>query len=123
MIMLVGLAAKNGILIVEFANQLRDAGAAFEEAILEASSKRLRPILMTGITTAVGSIPLVLASGAGSEARVVIGIVVLSGVLVATTFTLYIIPCAYRMLARGTSSPQATSRELDRQLEAGSRAI
>jgi multidrug efflux pump len=123
MIMLVGLAAKNGILIVEFANQLRDAGAALEEAILEASRKRLRPILMTGITTAVGAIPLVLASGAGSEARVVIGIVVLSGILAATSLTLYIIPCAYRMLARGTSSPQNTTRELERQLKEGSRVI
>jgi multidrug efflux pump len=123
MIMLVGLATKNGILIVEFANQLRDAGTAFEDAILEASGKRLRPILMTGITTAVGAIPLVLASGAGSEARVVIGLVVLSGVVVATAFTLYIIPCAYRLLARGTSSPQATTRDLERQLEESSRTV
>jgi multidrug efflux pump len=123
MIMLVGLATKNGILIVEFTNQLRDAGVAFEEAILEAARKRLRPILMTGITTAVGSIPLILASGAGSEARVVIGVVVLSGVVVATAFTLYIIPCAYRLLARGTSSPQAVARELERQLDEGSQSI
>ncbi len=123
MIMLVGLAAKNGILIVEFTNQLRDAGTPFEDAILEASLKRLRPILMTGITTAAGSIPLVLASGAGSEARVVIGVVVLAGVLVATAFTLYIIPCAYRVLARGTSSPQAVTRELESQLDEGSRSI
>jgi multidrug efflux pump len=123
MIMLVGLATKNGILIVEFTNQLRDAGAPFEEAILEAAHKRLRPILMTGITTAVGSIPLILASGAGSEARVVIGVVVLSGVVVATAFTLYIIPCAYRLLARGTSSPQAVARELERQLDEGSQSI
>jgi multidrug efflux pump len=123
MIMLVGLATKNGILIVEFTNQLRDAGTPFVEAILDASRKRLRPILMTGITTAVGSIPLVLASGAGSEARVVIGVVVLAGVLVATAFTLYIIPCAYLVLARGTSSPQAVSRELERQLGEGSRSI
>jgi multidrug efflux pump len=122
-IMLVGLATKNGILIVEFTNQLRDAGAPFEEAIVDASRKRLRPILMTGITTAAGSIPLVLASGAGSEARVVIGVVVLSGVLVATAFTLYIIPCAYLVLARGTSSPQAVSGELERQLDEGSRSI
>jgi multidrug efflux pump len=123
MIMLVGLAAKNGILIVEFANQLRDAGSVFEEAILEASSKRLRPILMTGITTAVGALPLILSSGAGSEARAVIGVVVLAGVIVATSFTLYVIPCAYRLLARRTSSPQATTRELERQLQKGSRAV
>ena len=115
--MLVGLATKNGILIVEFANQLRDAGASFEEALLEASRKRLRPILMTAIPTAVGAIPLVLAAGAGSEARLVIGIVILSGIIIATAFTLYIIPCAYHMLARGTSSPRATTRELERQLK------
>jgi multidrug efflux pump len=72
---------------------------------------------MTAIPTAVGAIPLVLASGAGSEARLVIGIVILSGIIVATAFTLYIIPCAYHMLARGTSSPQATTRELERQLK------
>jgi multidrug efflux pump len=117
LIMLVGLATKNGILIVEFANQLRDAGASFEEALLEASRKRLRPILMTAMPTAVGAIPLVLASGAGSEARLVIGIVILSGIIVATALTLYIIPCAYHMLARGTSSPRATTRELERQLK------
>jgi len=117
MIMLVGLATKNGILIVEFANQLRDAGASFEGAVLEASRKRLRPILMTAMPTAVGAIPLVLAAGAGSEARLVIGIVILSGIIVATAFTLYIIPCTYHMLARGTSSPRATTRELERQLK------
>ena len=123
MIMLVGLAAKNGILIVEFANQLRDAGAPFEEAIIEASSKRLRPILMTGVTTVVGALPLVLSAGAGSEARTVIGVVVIAGVLVATALTLVIIPCAYRVLARWTTSPQATARELERQLKLGSGAL
>jgi multidrug efflux pump len=120
MIMLVGLAAKNGILIVEFANQLRDAGVPFVEAILEASSKRLRPILMTGVTTVVGALPLVLSSGAGSEARTVIGVVVIAGVLVATSLTLVIIPCAYRVMARRTASPQATAREVERQLKLGS---
>ncbi|MCU0560439.1 MAG: efflux RND transporter permease subunit [Desulfobacterales bacterium] len=123
MIMLVGLAAKNGILIVEFANQLRDAGAPFEEAIIQASSKRLRPILMTGVTTVVGALPLVLSSGAGSEARTVIGVVVIAGVLVATSLTLVIIPCAYRVLSRRASSPQATARELERQLKLGSGAL
>ncbi|WP_153915856.1 efflux RND transporter permease subunit, partial [Shewanella sp. TC10] len=80
-IMLVGLAAKNGILIVEFANQLRDKGIAFDDAVIQASSQRLRPILMTGITTAAGAIPLVMSSGAGAETRFVIGVVVLSGIL------------------------------------------
>jgi multidrug efflux pump len=123
MIMLVGLATKNGILIVEFANQLRDAGAAFDDALMQAAGQRLRPILMTAIPTAVGAVPLVIASGAGSEARMVIGLVILSGVMVATVFTLYIIPCAYRMLARRTTSPHATARELERQLTERSRSV
>ncbi|MBB1382582.1 efflux RND transporter permease subunit, partial [Shewanella sp. SR41-2] len=98
-IMLVGLAAKNGILIVEFANQLRDRGVEFQQAILQASTQRLRPILMTGITTAAGAIPLVLSSGAGAETRFVIGVVVLSGILLATFFTLIVIPVAYSLFA------------------------
>lgn len=90
-IMLVGLAAKNGILIVEFANQLRDKGVDFDRAIIQASCQRLRPILMTGITTAAGAVPLVLATGAGAETRFVIGVVVLAGIMLATLFTIYVI--------------------------------
>ncbi|MEN8720201.1 MAG: efflux RND transporter permease subunit, partial [Oceanococcaceae bacterium] len=88
LIMLVGLASKNGILIVEFVNQLRDEGAAFRDAIIEASGIRLRPIVMTGITTAAGGIALLLTSGAGAETRSAIGVVVVFGVLAATLFTL-----------------------------------
>lgn len=110
--MLVGLAAKNGILIVEFANQLRDEGRAFSEAIVEASTTRLRPILMTGITTAAGAVPLVLTTGAGAETRSVIGVVVLSGVLAATFFTLFVIPVAYGVLARRSGLPGDVSRQL-----------
>ena len=106
-IMLVGLAAKNGILIVEFANQLRDKGEEFMEALLEASRKRLRPIVMTSITTVMGSVALVLGTGAGAETRFVIGVVVISGVLIATFFTLFVVPVAYMLLARGTRSPNA----------------
>ncbi|SQH76886.1 AcrB/AcrD/AcrF family protein [Shewanella benthica] len=116
-IMLVGLAAKNGILIVEFANQLRDRGLEFEQAIIQAASQRLRPILMTGITTAAGAIPLVMAQGAGAETRFVIGVVVLSGILVATLFTLLVIPVAYSLFARNTSSPEAVARALEIELE------
>lgn len=115
-IMLIGLAAKNGILIVEFANQLRDQGVAFEEAILEASAERLRPILMTAITTVAGAIPLILATGAGAETRMVIGIVVLCGISLATLFTLVVIPVMYSLLARGTQSPQYVTRQLQKQL-------
>ncbi len=119
LIMLVGLAAKNGILIVEFANQLRDQGAAFHDALLDASETRLRPILMTGITTAAGSIPLLLASGAGAETRIVIGTVVFSGVIAATLFTLFVVPAAYAVLARGTGSPGDVKRRLEAQSAPG----
>ena len=116
LIMLVGLAAKNGILIVEFANQLRDKGRQFEEALLEAARVRFRPILMTGITTAAGSLPLLLSSGAGAETRVVIGTVILAGVTAATLFTLYIVPVAYQLLARHTGSPEQLSKQLQQEL-------
>lgn len=115
-IMLVGLAAKNGILIVEFANQLRDRGLEFQQAILQASSQRLRPILMTGITTAAGAIPLVMASGAGAETRFVIGVVVISGILLATFFTLVVIPVAYNLFARHTNSPDTVAKQLEQEL-------
>ena len=117
LIMLVGLAAKNGILIVEFANQLRDAGKPFREALIEASEIRLRPIIMTGITTAAGSLPLLLSSGAGTETRTVIGTVVLCGILSATVFTLFVVPVAYDLLGRHTGSPKRMRRQLDRELE------
>ncbi|MFS1525710.1 efflux RND transporter permease subunit [Microbulbifer sp. 2304DJ12-6] len=112
LIMLVGLAAKNSILIVEFANQLRDRGMSFDAALMEASSTRFRPILMTGLTTIAGTIPLVLTSGAGAETRIAIGTVVLAGVLMATVFTLFIVPVAYQFIARGTGSPGAISRAI-----------
>ena len=115
LIMLVGLAAKNGILIVEFANQLRDKGMPFHQALMEASETRFRPILMTGLTTIAGTIPLVLASGAGAETRIMIGTVVLSGVLAATVFTLFIVPVAYHLIARKTGSPNDVAREIARQ--------
>ncbi len=116
LIMLVGLAAKNGILIVEFANQLRDAGRPFREALIEASEIRLRPIIMTGITTAAASVPLLLSSGAGTETRTVIGTVVLFGILSATFFTIIVVPVAYDLLARHTGSPKRVRRQLDEEL-------
>ena len=116
LIMLIGLAAKNGILIVEFANQLRDAGEAFQQALLHATEVRFRPIVMTGITTAAGSAPLLLSSGAGSETRAVIGTVILYGVLAATAFTLFIVPVAYDLLARRTGSPKQLQKRLQTEL-------
>ena len=87
-------------MIVEFANQLRDEGLEFTAAVREASLTRLRPIVMTGITTAVGALPLILASGAGSETRKVIGIVVFTGVVAGTIFTMYVVPVAYNLFSR-----------------------
>jgi multidrug efflux pump len=118
LVMLVGLAAKNGILIVEFANQLRDAGREFDAALREAAEIRLRPILMTAVTTAAGAVPLMLSTGPGAETRAVIGIVVLWGVLVATVFTLFVVPAAYQLLARRTGSPAAVQRRLDAEMAA-----
>ena len=119
-VMLLGLAAKNGILIVEFTNQLRDAGKPFLEALREASRLRLRPILMTSFTAIVGALPLILAKGPGAESRITLGVVVFAGVLVATIFTLYVVPVAYELAARRTGSPGAIARELERQqVEAG----
>jgi multidrug efflux pump len=115
LVMLIGLAAKNGILIVEFINQMRAAGMSFSRAILYASEIRLRPIVMTGITTAAGAVPLILSSGAGAETRMVIGVVVLAGVLSATIFTLFVVPVAYSLLARRTAIPGARSRRLEQE--------
>jgi len=112
-VMLVGLAAKNGILIVEFANQRRDAGLAIRDAILEASATRLRPILMTSIATVVGALPLVFDGGPGSGSRSSIGVVVVFGVAISTFFTLFVIPTIYRWSARFTTPPDQRGEELD----------
>ncbi|MFT4924562.1 MAG: multidrug efflux pump [Phenylobacterium sp.] len=113
LIMLIGLAAKNGILIVEFANQLRDGGTEFETALIESATHRLRPIIMTSFTTIMSSIPLVMASGPGAESRMVIGLVILTGVSCATVMTLFVVPSAYYWLCRHTGSPLRLSRKLE----------
>ena len=112
--MLIGLAAKIGSLIVEFANQLRDDGKGVAEAALEAAETRFRPIVMTGLSTAAGAIPLILASGPGAESRITIGLVIFTGVLVATLFTLVVIPSTYAVVGRYTKTPQWASRQLER---------
>ncbi len=116
LIMLVGLSAKNGILIVEFANQLRDQGYEFREALIEAADVRFRPIIMTGITTAAGSVPLLISTGAGTETRYVIGIVIMFGVIAGTLFTLFVVPAAYDLIGKYTSSPQAVTQQLEKEL-------
>lgn len=114
LIILIALAAKNGILLVEFANQLRDEGREIRDAILEASDLRLRPILMTSMATVIGAVPLMLAHGAGAEARQTIGVVIVFGVTVATLLTLFVVPVFYDLLARFTRSPEAVARDIER---------
>ena len=113
-VMLVGLAAKNGILIVEFANQLRDEGRSVRRAIAEASAVRLRPILMTAIATVVGAVPLIVAGGPGSASRAAIGIVIVFGVSFATLLSLFVVPALYALMAPYTQSPEALRHELER---------
>ncbi|HEY3518054.1 MAG TPA: efflux RND transporter permease subunit [Gammaproteobacteria bacterium] len=112
-IMLVGIAAKNGVLIVEFINQLRDQGMAFKDAIVEASRIRLRPVIMTAFAAVMGSVPLILAEGPGSASRAALGVVIFSGVTFATFFTLFIVPAVYNLMAQRTGSPNAIARKLD----------
>jgi multidrug efflux pump len=94
-IMLVGLVTKNGILIVEFTNQLREQGSTIHDAVLNASAARLRPILMTSLVTAIGALPIALSLGAASQSRVPLGVVIVGGVLFSLVLTLYVIPAMY----------------------------
>jgi multidrug efflux pump len=100
LIMLIGLVTKNGILIVEFANQRRGQGLRLREAIQDAAEARLRPILMTALSTILGTLPIALSLGAGSESRVSMGIAVVGGLVIATALTLYIVPAVYTFIAR-----------------------
>jgi len=113
LIILVGIAAKNGILIVEFANQLRDEGLKVKEAVIEAASLRLRPIIMTSIATAMGALPLMLWTGAGAGSRQTIGAVIFTGAIFATLLTLFVVPVFYNLLARFTKSPEWTARQIE----------
>ena len=97
-LMLIGLITKNGILVVEFANQLRKRGMSVDEAIFESSLIRLRPVLMTTISTLLGAIPLVMSSGAGAESRYSMAIVVLGGITLSSLITLYLVPALYRLI-------------------------
>ncbi|RLK50155.1 multidrug efflux pump [Alkalispirillum mobile] len=112
MILLIGLMAKNGILIVEFANQMRDKGLSVREAILEGATLRFRPVLMTAISTIFGALPLVMAFGAGAESRMAIGTVIIGGMSFASVLTLVVIPVLYDLLARFTTPVNAVAEEL-----------
>ncbi|HWL62753.1 MAG TPA: efflux RND transporter permease subunit [Steroidobacteraceae bacterium] len=124
-VMLIGIASKNGILIVEFANQLRDRGVEFAEAIIEASVTRLRPVAMTTLATAAGAVPLAIATGAGAESRQSIGATVFFGSVFAVALTMFVVPALYLKIARNTRSPQYLSRLIDRLKgsEAGAPAL
>jgi len=110
LVMLIGLIAKNGILLVEFADQLLDEGLSVREAITEAAHTRLRPIAMTLVSTIVGALPLILASGTGSEAREAVGWVVFGGLGLAAIFTLYLTPVVYLGIAR-LAKPRGTAKK------------
>ena len=115
LITLVGLIAKNGILIVEFANQLQGRGKTKLEAVIEASGTRLRPILMTTAATVFGHLPLVFATGPGAGARNSIGIMLVSGMIIGTAFTLFVVPSIYMLVAR-THAPISIADENDTDL-------
>ncbi|RYZ26544.1 MAG: efflux RND transporter permease subunit, partial [Sphingobacteriales bacterium] len=99
-VMLIGLVTKNGILIVEFANKLREEGKPRMEAIMEASVSRLRPILMTSLTIALGALPIALALGAAAQSRMGMGIVIVGGTMFSLVLTLFIIPAMYAMMSK-----------------------
>jgi HAE1 family hydrophobic/amphiphilic exporter-1/multidrug efflux pump len=120
LIVLIGLAAKNGILIVEFANQLRTQGLQLKEAIIESCRVRLRPILMTSVATIIGVVPLIIATGPGAASRATVGIVIFMGMLFATLFTLYVIPVMYLIIGKNTGRMDAVEIELEKQLKEAS---
>jgi multidrug efflux pump len=117
MIMLIGLVTKNGILIVEFANQKRAEGLSKHEAVLEASKMRLRPILMTSLTMALGSLPIALSLGAASTSRQPLGIVIVGGVLLSLLLTLFVIPAMYTFLSRKKLAKSFDERLLEAKEE------
>ncbi|MGE3747517.1 MAG: efflux RND transporter permease subunit, partial [Sphingomonadaceae bacterium] len=117
LVMLIGLMAKNGILIVEFADQLRHEGKSVREATEEAAALRLRPIMMTLISTVVGAVPLILATGAGAEARQSIGWVIFGGLGLAGLFTLFFTPVLYSVIARMGKPRKVDLSRLRRELQ------
>ncbi len=117
LIILIGLSAKNGILIVEFANQLRKEGKNLETSIIEAASIRFRPILMTSLSTIIGVLPLILGTGPGAASRLTVGITIFGGMLFSTFFTLYVIPTIYSIIGKNTQRIDAVEIELNKQLK------
>ncbi|HVL75200.1 MAG TPA: efflux RND transporter permease subunit, partial [Noviherbaspirillum sp.] len=120
LLLLVGVTAKNGILMVEFANQLRDRGRSVEQATAEAASVRLRPITMTIASTVMGALPLIIGSGPGAESRAAIGWVIFGGLGLAVVFTLFLTPVVYLLLSRHAKPRSAQGRRLDEEIRAQS---
>ncbi|OUW73884.1 MAG: multidrug transporter AcrB [Pelagibacteraceae bacterium TMED216] len=117
LIILIGLSAKNGILIVEFANQLRKEGKNLETSIVEAATIRLRPILMTSLSTIFGVLPLIVGSGPGAASRLTVGITIFGGMIFSTFFTLYVIPTIYSIIGKNSERIDAIEIELNKQLK------
>jgi HAE1 family hydrophobic/amphiphilic exporter-1 len=123
LIMVVGIMAKNGILIVEFANQLRDRGLSVREAIEESANIRLRPVVMTMIATVLGGVPLVISTGAGAEARQALGWIIVGGLGFAAVSTLFLTPVAYLLVARFSKPKAHEEQRLERELDAAETAM
>lgn len=115
LVMLIGVMAKNGILIVEFANQLREEGQDIDSAIRDALRLRIRPVMMTMVSTVLGGLPLVITSGAGAEARIAVGWVIVGGLGFATVFTLFLTPVLYRRIAVWGAEPGGAAKRLNRE--------
>jgi multidrug efflux pump len=122
LVTLIGLITKHGILIVEFSNQLRQQGKTVMEAVVQASSLRLRPILMTTGAMVLGALPLALASGAGAESRQQIGWVIVGGMTVGTLLTIFVVPTVYTLLARKGTPGEITTPADDALTPAPGRA-
>ena len=116
LIILIGLATKNGILIVEFANQLRNEGKNIKTAVMESASIRLRPILMTSSSTIFGVLPLIISSGPGEASRLTVGITIFAGMFFSTFFTLYVIPVIYLIIGKNTKSIKYIEEKLNKEL-------
>ena len=117
LVMLIGVMAKNGILIVEFANQLREAGQSIDSAIRDALQLRIRPVMMSMVSTVCGGLPLILTSGAGAEARIAVGWVIVAGLGFATTFTLFLTPVFYRWIVVWGNTPGMAAKRLYTELQ------
>ena len=122
LVMLIGIMAKNGILIVEFANQLREAGQDIDTAIRNALRLRIRPVMMTMVSTVFGGLPLILTFGAGAEARIAVGWVIVGGLGFATVFTLFLTPVFYRWVAVWGADPGMATKRLEHERAAASQA-